>query len=302
MHGAPDVLRTLAERFDATAFDAPAGRARLRLRVTGDSDWDATVEHGLMRLAPADGERPDARLAADPATWRRIADDIRGGMDAFSRGKLKIRDDLHLGVGSLAATSGLEGPERLELGRVRTDIGEIATLRAGAGEDVLLLHGLGATKASFLPTVAALAEHFRVTAIDLPGFGDSVMPVGAAYDPPFFSDAVEALLDACEIERAHLVGNSMGGRVALEVGFEHPERVGRIALLAPSLAWLRERPWAPLLKALRPELGLLQPAPRPIVEGIVRSLVPGAREGWSAVGVDEFLRGYLSPRGRAAFY
>ena len=54
MHGAPDVLRTLAERFDATAFDAPRGSARLRLRVVGERDWDATVEHGLMRLAPAD--------------------------------------------------------------------------------------------------------------------------------------------------------------------------------------------------------------------------------------------------------
>ena len=96
MHGAPGVLRTLAERFDATAFDTPTGRARLRLRVTDDRDWDAIVEHGLMRLEPANGARPDARLAADAATWRRIADDVRGGMEAFSRGRLKIRDDLHL--------------------------------------------------------------------------------------------------------------------------------------------------------------------------------------------------------------
>ena len=302
MHGAPDVLRTLAERFDATAFDAPAGRARLRLRVTGDSDWDATVEHGLMRLAPANGERPDARLAADPATWRRIADDVRGGMEAFSRGKLKIRDDLHLGVGFLAATSGMDGPERLELSRVRTELGEIATLQAGAGDPVLLLHGLGATKASFLPTVAALAGDHRVIAIDLPGFGDSAMPVGAAYDPPFFARAAAAALDALEIERAHVVGNSMGGRIALELGFEHPERTGQLALLAPSLAWLRERRWAPLLRAVRPELGLLQPAPRMIVDRIARAMVPGGNDGWSAVGVDEFLRGYLTPRGRAAFY
>src|SRR5688572_5455878 len=189
MHGAPDVLRTLAERFDATAFDAPAGRARLRLRVTGDSDWDASVEHGLMRLAPANGDRPDARLAADEATWRRMAEDVRGGMEAFSRGRLKIRDDLHLGIGFLAATSGMSGPARLRLGRVDTACGEIALLQAGQGDPVLLLHGLGATKASFLPTVAALAPHFRVTAIDLPGFGDSAMPVGAAYGPPFFARA-----------------------------------------------------------------------------------------------------------------
>jgi pimeloyl-ACP methyl ester carboxylesterase len=302
MHGAPDVLLSLAGRFDATAFDAPAGQARLRLRVIGESDWDATVEHGLMRLAPANGDRPDARLAADPATWRRIAEDVRGGMEAFSRGKLKIRDDLHLGVGFLAATSGMEGPERLELGRVRTEVGEIATLRAGSGDDVLLLHGLGATKASFLPTVAALAGDFRVTAIDLPGFGDSAMPVGASYDAPFFARAAAAALDALEIERAHVVGNSMGGRVALELGFEFPERTGQLALLAPSLAWLRERRWAPLLRAIPPELGLLQPAPRVIVDRIARAMVPGGNDGWSAVGVDEFLRGYLSPRGRAAFY
>jgi pimeloyl-ACP methyl ester carboxylesterase len=302
MHGAPEVLRTLAERFDATAFDAPRGSARLRLRVIGERDWDATVEHGLMRLSPANGERPDARLAADPATWARIAADVRGGMEAFSRGKLKIRDDLHVGVGFLAATSGMQEPERLELGRVRTRVGEIALLQAGAGDDVLLLHGLGATKASFLPTVAALAGEFRVTAIDLPGFGDSAMPVGAAYDPEFFARSTVAVLDALAIERAHVIGNSMGGRIALELGFEHPERTGRLALLSPSLAWLRERRWAGLLRAVRPELGLLQPAPRMIVDRIARAMVPGGRDGWSAVGVDEFLRAYLTPRGRAAFY
>ena len=302
MYGAPEVLRTLADRFDATAFDAPAGTARLRLRLLGHGDWDATVEHGLMRLEPANGSRPDARLAADPATWQRIAEDVRGGMEAFSRGKLKIRDDLHLGVGFLAATSGMDGPERLQLGRVRTEVGEIATLQAGSGDPVLLLHGLGATKASFLPTVAALAGDYRTIALDLPGFGDSAMPLAAGYDAPYFARAAAAALDALEIDRAHVIGNSMGGRVALELGFEYPERTGRLALLAPSLAWLRERRWAPLLRAVRPELGLLQPAPRMIVDRIARSMIPGGSDGWSAVGVDEFLRGYLTPRGRAAFY
>ena len=298
----PEVLRTLTGRFDASAFDAPRGRAVLRLTVRGEGDWDATVEHGLLSLRPVGEERPDARLIADAATWRRVAEDVRGGMDAFRRGRLQLRDDLHLGVGFLAATTGTRGPERLEVARVGTELGDIALLRAGQGDPVVLLHGLGATKVSFLPTVAALADRFRVYAIDLPGFGDSVMPVGAAYDPPFFARAVAGALDALGIERAHLVGNSMGGRVALETGFEYPDRVGRLALLAPSLAWLRERRWAALLKAVRPELGLLQPAPRAVVESIVRSVVPGGDDGWSAVGVDEFLRAYLTPRGRAAFY
>ncbi len=300
MEAAPDVLHTLAERFDASAFDAPSGRATLRLRVTGEGDWDATIDGDGVELAAANGKRPDARLAADAATWRRIAGDVRGGMEAFSRGKLKIRDDLHVGVGFLAATSGMTGPERLVLGRIGTEHGEIALMQAGHGDPVLLLHGLGATKASFLPTVAALAGSFRVIAIDLPGFGDSAMPLGAAYDPPYFARAAAGVLDALEIERAHVVGNSMGGRVALELGFEFPDRTGQLALLAPSLAWLRERRWAPLLRAFRPELGLVQPAPRAIVDPITRAMVPGGCD--SAVGVDEFLRGYLTPRGRAAFY
>ena len=55
-------------------------------------------------------------------------------------------------------------------------------------------------------------------AIDLPGFGESDKPVAAPYDAAWFARSVVALLDALEIERAHLVGNSMGGRVAIEAG------------------------------------------------------------------------------------
>ena len=132
-----------------------------------------------------------------------------------------------------------------------------------------MIHGLGATKVSFLPTLAALAGTHRCIAVDLPGFGDSVKPIRARYDARFFARSMVALLDALELERAHLIGNSMGGRVALEVGLRAPDRVGRLVLLAPSLAWLRNRPWAPLLRLVAPQLGLIQPAPRAIVEAIV---------------------------------
>ena len=142
-----------------TAFDAPAGRARLRLRVAGEGDWDATVERRPDASSrPPTATRPDARLAADAATWRRIADDVRGGMEAFSRGRLKIRDDLHLGVGFLAATSGIDRPGAARAGPRRAPRSATSRCcRPAQGDPVLLLHGLGATKASFLPTVAALA-------------------------------------------------------------------------------------------------------------------------------------------------
>jgi pimeloyl-ACP methyl ester carboxylesterase len=165
-----------------------------------------------------------------------------------------------------------------------------------------MIHGLGATKVSFLPTLAALAPHHHAIAVDLPGFGDSDKPILAPYNAAYFAETMTALLDALELDRADFAGNSMGGRVAIEVGLRAPERVRRIALLAPSLAWLRDRPWAPYLRWVAPQLGLIQPAPRAIVDGIVRRLIPGADEEWTAAGIDEFLRSYLTPRGRAAFY
>ena len=231
---------------------------------------------GRVDLGPAEGSDYDAELSADVATWQRIADDVRGGMSAFRRGSLRVRRNLHLGVGFLAATSGLVEPGRLQFTSVATRVGKLSTLAAGRGSPVICIHGLGATKASFLPTVAALADDWRVIAVDLPGFGESDKPLGAAYDAPYFAGAVTALLDELGIERAHLIGNSMGGRVAIEVGLLYPERVGRIALLSPALAWLRDRRWRWLLRAPLPMLGLIQPAPRVITEPIVRSLVPGA--------------------------
>jgi pimeloyl-ACP methyl ester carboxylesterase len=153
-----------------------------------------------------------------------------------------------------------------------------------------------------LPAVVGLSGRFRTIALDLPGFGDSSKPIAAPYDAGFFAAACIELLDALGLERVHLIGNSLGGRVALEIALRHPDRVGRLALLAPALAWRRPRPWAPLPRLTRPELGLVQLAPRGLVEAIIRPLVPGADEGWRAAGVEEFLRTYLTPAGRAAFY
>ena len=302
MTGAPAVLLTLVDRFDAAAFDAPTGRARIRLVVTGAGEWDVLVgARGVSLDAPV-GAAPDATVSADVATWDRIARDLRGGMDAYRAGRLVVRHDLHLGVGFLAATSGATGPTRLRFERIHTKSGAVAALTAGAGEPILMLHGLGGTKGSFLPSVAALAGRFRTIAIDLPGFGDSYKPLAGRYHPPFFARAVLNVMDALELPRAHVIGNSMGGRVALELGLRHPERVRRLVMLAPSLAWRRERPWAPLVRVLSPHLGLVQITPRWAVEGIVHRLIPAAESGWVRAGVDEFLRAYLTPRGRVAFY
>jgi pimeloyl-ACP methyl ester carboxylesterase len=301
MNPAPDYIRTLVERFDASVFDARNRRLRLRAAVRGEGEWDVLIEDSAARISRAAG-RPDALLSADATTWRRIAEDARGGMDAFRSGRLAVRRNVHAGIGFLVATSGARGPGRLRFRSIETSSVRIAIMEAGAGAPVLAIHGLGATMGSFLPTVAALAPRFRVMALDLPGFGDSDKPIGAAYDARFFADSVVDLLDALELDHAHLIGNSLGGRVALEVAMRHPARVGGLGLLAPALAWRRERPLLPLFRLARPELGLVQIAPRRVVEAIIHRLIPDADKGWTAAGVDEFLRSYLTPAGRAAFY
>jgi pimeloyl-ACP methyl ester carboxylesterase len=300
-----DAIAALAERFDPDVIDLPRGRARVRLEADDGGGCDAVIAGRRLRLVRAkEDAEPDALLSADLATWARIAADLRGGMDAFRAGRLRIRGSLHVGVGFLAATSGADEPGRLEFDRLRTrGFGAISVLAAGTGpETILCLHGLGGTKASFLPTVNALADDYRVVALDLPGFGESDKPIGAPYDAPWFARSVFASMDALGIERVHIAGNSMGGRVAIEAGLTDRERIGALLLLSPALAWLRSRPWAPLVRALRPELGLIQPAPRPIVEAMVRRLVPAANGGWTAAGIDEFLRAYFTRSGRAAFY
>ena len=303
MGAAPEYLALLVGRFDGDVIDLPRGKARIRLQTGDETAWDVLINSDGAKLQKAaTEERADALLQADEATWKQMAEDIRGGMDAFRQGRLRIRHDMHLGVGFLAATSGNTAPGRLTFNRQRTRKGTISYLEAGQGYPVILLHGLGGTKASFLPTVSALADSYRMIAMDHLGFGESDKPIGAPYDAAFFAEAATALMDELEIDKAHVVGNSMGGRVALELGFRHHDRINRIGLLSPSLAWKRQRPWLNAVKLARPELGLLQITPRGPTENIVRRLVPGGMEGWAAVGLDEFLRSYLTPRGRAAFY
>jgi hypothetical protein len=89
MAAAPPVLDALLGRFDPSVFDAPSGRARLRLAVDDDT-WDFVVNRNRARLEPADrATRADARLSADRATWSRVGRDLRGGMNAFRGGRLR---------------------------------------------------------------------------------------------------------------------------------------------------------------------------------------------------------------------
>jgi pimeloyl-ACP methyl ester carboxylesterase len=118
---------------------------------------------------------------------------------------------------------------------------KIHYLLEGAGEPVVLIHGLySSARINWqLPgTLAAVAADHQVVALDLPGFGSSDRPANAdAYGRQWIEDIV-LLLDHLSIERAHIVGYSMGGIVALKFIAEHPDRV--LSGTLGGMGWLPE--------------------------------------------------------------
>jgi pimeloyl-ACP methyl ester carboxylesterase len=99
----------------------------------------------------------------------------------------------------------------------------------GQGEDVLFISGLADEGACWVDQVGSLHDRYRVTTFDNRGVGRSTTPEGQFTIADFAADTA-ALMDALEIERAHVVGSSMGGAIAQELALAHPERVRSLVL------------------------------------------------------------------------
>jgi len=116
--------------------------------------------------------------------------------------------------------------------------------RAGAGEPLVLIHGLGANWRSWAPVIMIAAAERDVLAMDLPGFGASPAPAdGVRPDVAMLTDAVERELDVAGIERPAVVGNSLGGWIALELA--RRGRARSVVAISPAGMWTaRERAYA----------------------------------------------------------
>ncbi|MFG1951868.1 alpha/beta fold hydrolase [Micromonospora sp. NPDC048830] len=112
------------------------------------------------------------------------------------------------------------------------DAGGVPTrsLRAGAGEPVIFLHGTSGHLEAFMRNVAAHAAHYRVHAIDMLGHGYTGKP-DHPYEIPRYRDHLLAYLDAQGIEKAHIVGESLGGWVGARTAIDTPDRVASLQLL-----------------------------------------------------------------------
>lgn len=302
------VERALRARIARPSDRAAQRRVRLVFDAGSAGAWTVDMRDGEVTLARGRGARPDSTVFADPATLVEVLDGRTAGVEAFLDGRLLLRGNIAL---TLEFDDLLHPPERdARAPRChRVVAADVETFYLEAGQrgmpPVVLLHGLGATSASFLPMMWDLSRDHHVFVPDLPGFGESDKPL-RRLRPAYFARWAGGFLDAVALDSAFVVGNSMGGRVALEFGMRAPARVRALALLAPSMAWRRYRAAAGLVQVLRPELAAV---PLPVLHrfatGFVRSLfarpgrVPDAAINAAA---DEFVRFFATARGRIAFF
>lgn len=140
-----------------------------------------------------------------------------------------------MGAGSLPAQTVTVAPSLLQKQQVLDSI-QLAYSEAGKGaETIFLIHGLGGNRHHWQQSIPFLSREYRVLAVDLPGYGDS--PLQAVPNDSllhFFSASLLALMDSLSIPKAHFVGHSMGGQLAILFALENPGRVQKLVLAAPA--------------------------------------------------------------------
>ena len=291
----------------------PSQRAAARsARIVFDAGrrcvWTVEIDEGKASMRRGRASHSTATITSDAETLLDVLDGHLAGVSAFLDGSLSMR-------GNIALTLELDDllppsrrhPQAPRCHRVNALGVESFYLEAGDRDrpTVVLFHGLGATCASLLPTLVDLSRDHHVISVDLPGFGESDKPA-RRLDTAYQADWAVAFLDAVGVERAHLVGNSMGGRLALEVGLRAPARADRLVLLAPSLAWRRYRAAARFVRLLRPELAA---TPLPVLHGLVvrflRSMFAQPKRlshPAANAAADEFVRLFATPAARIALF
>ena len=136
---------------------------------------------------------------------------------------------------------------------------KLAWERQGSGAPLLLIHGLGYARWGWEPVLPGLAERFDVIMFDNRGIGESDAPPGPYTVVEMAADAVQ-VLDEAGVERAHVVGTSLGGMIAQELALSYPERVDRLVLAGTTPGGPRAYPMPQVTVDLIAESATLEPA------------------------------------------
>lgn len=110
--------------------------------------------------------------------------------------------------------------------------------RATDFEPILFIHGMGSAATAWKLVINSLHTEFRCITVDLPGHGESPLLPHQALDPFSLAAALFDMMDKKGIYRFHVVGNSWGGWIALEMAAHQPERISSLTALAPAGLWL----------------------------------------------------------------
>lgn len=116
---------------------------------------------------------------------------------------------------------------------------------SGEGDPLVIFPGLGTSIDFWQLVIPELARHYRVVAVDPPGHGKSDKP-DVPYELTWMADRLVSFLDAIAVEKATLMGGSLGGHLAVLVARSHPERVERLILMGSCGAWSKTGPIAHL--------------------------------------------------------
>jgi pyruvate dehydrogenase E2 component (dihydrolipoamide acetyltransferase) len=190
----------------------------------------------------------------------------------------------------VVADAGAGGPEPET---VETDAGRINYLAMGdgSGDPVIFIHGFGGDLNNWMFNQEELAASHTTYAIDLPGHGGSTKDVGAG-NPASLAAAIRAFMDKKDIRRAHLVGHSLGGGLALALAIEQPDRVASVTAVAPAgigpdinMAYIDGFIAEKRAKKLRPVLEMLVANPEMISKDMVEDVLKFKRLD----GVDQAL-------------
>ena len=170
----------------------------------------------------------------------------------------------------------------------------------GTGDDVLFISGLADEGACWVDQVAGLKDRYRLTSFDNRGVGRSSTPDGPFQITDFAADTA-ALMDALGLERAHVVGSSMGGAIAQEHAISHPERVRSLVLNGTWCRgdrflheifrnWMWSAEQADSIRDFLVTVNLWCFSPRIWNEGIMDGWIAAAEASPYAQSVDAFVR------------
>jgi len=211
-----------------------------------------------------------------------------------------------------------------EIGRSLAHDGFVTNYHdVGAGTPVLLLHGSGpgvSAWANWRLTIGSLSDRYRLLAPDLAGFGFTDVPDGHAHGRDAWLGQIVGFLDAVGVERAHVIGNSFGGSMALALAIHHPERVDRLVLMGsvgvpfeitagldavwgyePSVENMRQ-----IMSVFAHDTGLIgeqlvqmryEASTRPGVQEAFASMFPAPRQRWvdALAHAEQGVRGIAAP-------